>query len=164
MTPVCTPPSASQFPIGPTKVSCTARDQAGNTSNPVTVDVVVTPPATTTKLYQEMKDGKVVRAKVRQPVIVPVELGNRGSGTLLGRTLDHACVQTGGAAMTLQPVPLLDLLAGLRNYSARQSGFFALWARPAQAGTATFSCTVSMADSFGAPVSATSTLTIDARR
>ncbi len=38
----CTPPSGSRFPIGTTTVTCTATDAAGNTSNPMTFDVVVT--------------------------------------------------------------------------------------------------------------------------
>ncbi|MGY1795502.1 endo-1,4-beta-xylanase [Geodermatophilus sp. SYSU D00525] len=42
VTATCTPPSGSRFPIGTTKVTCTATDAAGNTSNPMTFDVVVT--------------------------------------------------------------------------------------------------------------------------
>ncbi|WP_116450307.1 endo-1,4-beta-xylanase [Blastococcus litoris] len=160
----CTPPSGAQFPIGTTEVTCTATDAAGNTSNPMTFDVVVTPPATTTKLYQEINDGRTVRAKVRQPQLVLVEFGNAGRGTLVGRTLDHGCARTGGSAATVQSVQLLEVLARLRNYSARQSGLLALWVTPTQAGTATFSCALSMTDGFGAPVSATTTVTIDVRR
>ncbi|MGY1804465.1 endo-1,4-beta-xylanase [Blastococcus sp. SYSU D00922] len=160
----CTPPSGSQFPIGTTEVTCTATDAAGNPSNPMTFDVVVTPPATTTKLYQEINDGRNVRAKVRQPQMVLVEFGNAGRGTLVGRTLDYGCARTGGSAASVQSVPLLEMLARLRNYSARQSGLLALWVTPTQAGTATFSCTLSMTDSFGAPVSATTPVTIDVRR
>ncbi|MGY1669325.1 endo-1,4-beta-xylanase [Geodermatophilus sp. SYSU D00710] len=42
VTATCTPPSGSRFPIGTTEVTCTATDAAGNTSNPMTFDVVVT--------------------------------------------------------------------------------------------------------------------------
>ncbi|MGY1608661.1 endo-1,4-beta-xylanase [Geodermatophilus sp. SYSU D00700] len=42
VTATCAPPSGSRFPIGTTEVTCTATDAAGNTSNPMTFDVVVT--------------------------------------------------------------------------------------------------------------------------
>jgi hypothetical protein len=38
----CAPSSGSRFLIGTTKVTCTATDAAGNRSNPMAFDVVVT--------------------------------------------------------------------------------------------------------------------------
>ncbi|MBB3675004.1 endo-1,4-beta-xylanase [Modestobacter versicolor] len=38
----CTPRSGSQFTVGTTQVTCTARDKAGNVATPATFDVVVT--------------------------------------------------------------------------------------------------------------------------
>jgi hypothetical protein len=43
---VCAPPSGSVFPVGPTLVTCTATDAAGNTANKAFL-VTVTPPAST---------------------------------------------------------------------------------------------------------------------
>jgi hypothetical protein len=48
LTPTCTPPSGSLFPLGPTLVTCTATDAAGNTGVDTAIMTVVdtTPPAT----------------------------------------------------------------------------------------------------------------------
>ncbi|TFV62690.1 UNVERIFIED_ORG: HYR domain-containing protein [Bacillus sp. AZ43] len=161
----CTPPSGSQFPIGTTEVTCTATDEAGNTSNPVTFDVVVTPPPTTTKLYQQINNGPVVRANVNQTVQLVVQFGNEGSGTLVGSSFGYSCTRTGGTtSFALELAPGSARQAGNRDYPAGQNANVTVRARPTQVGTATFSCTLSMTDSFGAPVSATTTVTIDVRR
>ncbi|MCA0146851.1 endo-1,4-beta-xylanase [Blastococcus sp. LR1] len=164
VTPVCTPPSGSQFPIGTTKVSCTATDSAGNTSNPVAFDVVVTPPATTTKLVQDVNHGPVVQAKVGKPVKLMANFGNAGSGTVLGSSLAYSCAQTSGSPMALKADPASLQKAAKRNYTAGQYGVVAVEGTPTTVGTARFTCTLTTTDSFGAPVTATDTVTVDVRR
>ena len=164
VTPVCTPPSGSLFPIGTTKVTCTATDEAGNQANPVTFDVVVTPPATTTALYSAVNHGTVVQAKVGKDVKLVVELGNKGSGTLVGSTFAYSCTQTSGKPMTLTPAPGSAQQVGSRDYPAGQSAEFQLRGTPTQTGTATFDCTLTMTDSFGAEVTSTNTVTVDVRK
>ncbi|WP_346619077.1 endo-1,4-beta-xylanase [Blastococcus montanus] len=165
VTPVCTPPSGSQFPIGTTEVTCTAEDAAGNDATPVTFDVVVTPPPTTTKLYQRFNHGPTVRANVKQTVQLVAQFGNEGTGRLLGSSFSYGCQQTAGSApMTLELAPGAARQVGNRDYPAGQHANVQLRARPTTVGTATFACTLSMVDSFGAPVSSTATVTIDVRR
>ena len=41
--PTCTPKSGAEFTVGTTKVTCTARDRAGNVAATSTFDVVVAP-------------------------------------------------------------------------------------------------------------------------
>jgi len=164
VTPVCDPPSGSQFPIGTTKVTCTATDAAGNTSNPVSFDVVVTPPPTTTELYSQIGNGSVIRANVKQNVQVVVQFGNEGTGTLVGSSFAYGCTQTSGPAMTLELAPGSARQVGNRDYPAGQHATFQLRGRPTQVGTATFDCTLTMTDSFGAQVTSTDTVTIDVRK
>ncbi|RBY91146.1 endo-1,4-beta-xylanase [Blastococcus sp. TF02A-30] len=163
--PTCDRPSGSRFPIGTTTVTCTAADQAGNAATPGTFDVVVTPPPTTTNLYQQINNGPVVRANVHQTVQLVVQFGNRGTGTLLGSTFGYSCTRTGGTtSFALELAPGSARQAGNRDYPAGQNANITLRGRPTQVGTATFSCTLTMTDSFGAPVSATAAVTVDVRR
>ena len=165
VTPVCTPPSGSLFPIGTTEVTCTAEDAAGNDATPVTFDVVVTPPPTTTKLYQRFNHGPTVRANVEQTVQLVAQFGNEGTGRLLGSSFSYSCEQTAGSSpMTLELAPGAARQVGNRDYPAGRHANVQLRARPTAVGTATFACTLSMVDSFGAPVSSTATVTIDVRR
>ncbi|MCZ2829192.1 endo-1,4-beta-xylanase [Modestobacter sp. VKM Ac-2986] len=164
ITPVCTPPSGSLFPIGTTKVTCTATDEAGNKANPVTFDVVVTPPPTTTALYSQINNGSVVRANVKQNVQVVVQFGNKGTGKLVGSTFAYSCTQTSGPAMTLELAPGSAQQVTNRDYPAGQNANFQLRGTPTQVGTATFDCTLTMTDAFGAEVTSTNTVTIDVRK
>ncbi|MCZ2820579.1 endo-1,4-beta-xylanase [Modestobacter sp. VKM Ac-2977] len=164
VTATCTPPPGTLFPIGTTEVTCTVTDAAGNTSNPSTFDVVVTPPATETELYQQINNGPVVRANAKQTVQLVVQFGNRGRGVLLGDSFEYSCTQTAGPALALDLAPGSARQVGNRDYPAGQNGNFTLRARPTQVGQATFDCTMSMTDSRGAPVSSTTTVTIDVRR
>jgi GH35 family endo-1,4-beta-xylanase len=169
VTPTCTPASGSLFPIGTTEVTCTASDSAGNAAKPVTFDVVVTPPPTTTKLYQQFNHGPVVRANVHQTVQLVVQFGNKGRGTLLGSSFSYGCTQTdaeraGASRMTLELAPGSARQVANRDYPAGQNANVTLRARPTSVGTATFSCTLSMTDALGAPVSSTATITVDVRR
>jgi GH35 family endo-1,4-beta-xylanase len=164
ITPVCTPPSGSLFPIGTTEVTCTATDEAGNEANPVSFDVVVTAPPTTTALYTQVNHGPVVQAKVGKDVKLVVQFGNKGSGTLVGSTFAYSCTQTSGKPMTLAPVAGAAQQVGTRDYPAGQNADFQLRGTPTQVGTATFECTLSMTDSLGAVVTSTNTVTIDVRK
>ena len=168
LTPTCTPASGSQFPIGTTRVTCTVRDRAGNAANPFSFDVVVTPPPTTTKLYQQVNNGPVVRANANQTVQVVVQFGNKGTGTLLGRTFAYSCKQVNAGAAGSTPLALElapgSAQVGNRDYPAGQNATFNLRARPTGTGTAVFDCTLSMQDSFGAQVSTTTRVTIDVRK
>ncbi|NEK85653.1 HYR domain-containing protein [Blastococcus saxobsidens] len=164
VTPVCTPPSGSRFPIGTTEVTCTATDAAGNEAKPVTFDVVVTPPATTTKLYQQINHGSAVRANVKQTVQVVVQFGNKGRGTLLGSSFGYECTQTSGPRTVLELAPGSARQVANRDYPAGQNANFQLRARPTQTGTAVYECTLSMTDALGAPVTSVATVTVDVRR
>ncbi len=164
VTPTCSPRPWTVFPIGTTQVSCTATDSAGNRSNPATFDVVVTAPPTETRLYQQVNNGPVVRANVKQTVQLVVQFGNRGKGVLLGDSFEYACTQTSGPALTLELAPGAARQVANRDYPAGQNGNVTLRARPTQVGQAAFDCTLSMTDSRGAEVSATTTVTIDVRR
>ena len=169
VTPVCTPPPGSQFPIGTTTVTCTATDRAGNTSNPVTFDVLVTAPPTTTSLYQQVNNGPVVRANAKQTVQLVVQFGNKGTGTLLGSSFRYSCTQTnagaaGASPMTLTLAPGSAQQVGNRDYPAGQNGNVTLRGTPTQIGTAAFSCTLTMTDALGAVVTATTAFTVDVRR
>ncbi|WP_299951511.1 endo-1,4-beta-xylanase [uncultured Modestobacter sp.] len=164
VTPTCSPRPWTVFPIGTTQVSCTATDSAGNRSNPVTFDVVVTAPPTGTRLYQQINNGPVVRANVKQTVQLVVQFGNRGTGVLLGDSFGYACTQTSGPAMTLELAPGSARQVANRDYPAGQNGNVSLRARPTETGAAAFDCTLSMTDSRGAAVSATTSVTIDVRR
>ncbi|RBY98167.1 endo-1,4-beta-xylanase A [Blastococcus sp. TF02-8] len=160
----CTPPPGAQFPIGTTRVTCTATDKAGNTSNPMTFDVVVTPPPTTTKLVQDVNHGPVVVAKVGKPVKLMAEFGNAGTGTVVGRSLTYGCAPTSGSGLTLAVDQGSLQKARSRDYGAGAYGTIALQGTPTSVGTARFTCTVTTTDSFGAPVTATDTVTVDVRR
>jgi GH35 family endo-1,4-beta-xylanase len=164
VTAVCTPPSGSVFPIGTTKVTCTATDKAGNKANPVTFDVVVTPPPTTTALYSQINNGSVVRANVKQNVQVVVQFGNKGKGTLVGTSFAYSCTQKSGPAMKLELAPGSAQQVTNRDYPAGQNANFQLRGTPTQVGTATFDCTLTMTDGFGAKVTSTNTVTIDVRK
>lgn len=164
VTPTCSPRPWTVFPIGTTQVSCTATDSAGNRSNPVTFDVVVTAPPTETRLYQQINNGPVVRANVKQTVQLVVQFGNRGRGVLLGESFRYDCTQTSGPAMTLELAPGSARQVANRDYPAGQNGNVTLRARPTETGAASFDCTLSMTDSRGAAVSATTSVTIDVRR
>jgi GH35 family endo-1,4-beta-xylanase len=164
VTPVCTPPSGSLFPIGTTKVTCTATDRAGNTANPVSFGVVVTAPPTTTKLYSQINNGSVVRANVKQNVQVVVQFGNKGTGTLVGSSFALSCTQKSGPAMKLELAPGSAQQVTNRDYPAGQNATFQLRGTPTQVGTATFDCTLTMTDSFGAKVTSTNTVTVDVRK
>ncbi|TFV53243.1 HYR domain-containing protein [Blastococcus sp. TF02A-35] len=169
VTPVCSPRSGSQFPLGTTTVTCTATDKAGNKANPMTFDVVVTAPATRTKLVQEVNIGLPVQGRVGKPVAPVVIFGNIGSGKLLGSTLEYGCVQTnagapGAGALSLTAKPATVQKAARRDYSAWQFGNLSLQGTPTAAGTARFECTMSMTDSLGAEVTATDTVTVTIRR
>ena len=60
LTPVCTPPSGSTFPIGPTTVNCTVTDTGGLTaSGSFTVTVTPVASACVTDLAARPKSGKV---------------------------------------------------------------------------------------------------------
>ncbi|MBB2900258.1 endo-1,4-beta-xylanase [Kineococcus radiotolerans] len=168
LSPTCTPASGSQFPIGTTRVTCTLTDEAGNQATPGVFDVVVTPPPTTTKLYQRVNNGPVVRANVNQTVQVVVQFGNEGTGTLLGRTFGYSCTQVNAGAAGSTPLTL-ELAPGSahttqRNYPAGQNGNFTLRARPTRTGTAVLDCTLSLQDSLGAQVSTTTRITVDVRK
>ena len=127
--------------------------------------MVVAPPPTTTRLYQQINNGPVVRANVNQTVQLVVQFGNKGTGTLVGSSFGYSCTRTGGTtSFALELAPGSAQQVGNRNYPAGQNANVTVRARPTQVGTATFSCTLSMTDSFGAPVSATTTVTIDVRR
>ncbi|GAB4079553.1 hypothetical protein GCM10028783_05010 [Modestobacter muralis] len=164
ITPVCTPPSGSLFPIGTTKVTCTATDAAGNKANPTTFDVVVTAPPTTTAVYSQVNNGSVVRANVKQTVQVVVQLGNKGKGSLVGASFGYSCTQKSGPAMTLELAPGSAQQVTNRDYPAGQNATFQLRGTPTQVGTATFDCTLTMTDAFGAKVTSTNTVTIDVRK
>ncbi|MFQ1002861.1 endo-1,4-beta-xylanase [Modestobacter sp. SSW1-42] len=164
VTPVCTPPSGSLFPIGTTKVTCTATDKAGNKANPVSFDVVVTAPPTTTDLYSQVNNGSVVRANVKQNVQVVVQFGNKGTGKLVGSTFAYSCTQKSGPAMKLELAPGSAQQVTNRDYPAGQNADFQLRGTPTQVGTATFDCTLTMTDAFGAKVTSTNTVTIDVRK
>ncbi|MGY1841531.1 MULTISPECIES: endo-1,4-beta-xylanase [unclassified Modestobacter] len=164
LVPTCDTPSGAQFPIGTTTVTCTATDRAGNTATPGRFDVVVTPPATTTRLYQQINNGPVVRANVKQTVQLVVQFGNQGKGVLVGESFQYSCTQTAGAPMTLQLAPGSAQQVGNRDYPAGQNANFTLRGNPTQVGTASFDCTLSMTDSFGAPVTATTSVTVDVRK
>jgi GH35 family endo-1,4-beta-xylanase len=164
LTPVCTPPSGSLFPIGTTTVTCTATDKAGNKAKPVTFKVVVTAPPTTTVLYSQIDNGSVVRANVKQNVQVVVQFGNKGKGVLVGRSFAYSCTQRSGPAMTLALAPGSAQQVTNRDYPAGQNANFQLRGNPTQVGTATFDCTLTMTDGFGAKVTSTNTVTIDVRK
>ncbi|GAB7193428.1 hypothetical protein NUM3379_41380 [Kineococcus sp. NUM-3379] len=168
LTPACTPASGSQFPIGTTQVTCTLTDQAGNQAKPGVFTVTVTPPPTTTKLYQQVNNGPVVRANANQTVQIAVQFGNKGTGTLLGRTFAYSCTQVnagaaGSTRLALELAPGSAQVAN-RDYPAGQNATFTLRARPTGTGTAVFDCTLSMKDSFGAPVTTTTRVTVDVRK
>ncbi|CAE7458035.1 unnamed protein product [Symbiodinium sp. CCMP2592] len=61
VTPTCTPPSGSLFPVGTTNVTCTAQDSAGNAATPMTFQVMVTgdttPPAFDPTLVNKTADA-----------------------------------------------------------------------------------------------------------
>ncbi|WP_432571529.1 endo-1,4-beta-xylanase [Kineococcus sp. SYSU DK005] len=164
LTPNCAPAPGAQFAIGTTTVTCSVSDRAGNAATPVSFDVVVTPPPTTTKLYQQVNNGPVVRANAHQTVQVVVQLGNRGTGKLLGSSFSYRCTPVGTAPFALELAPGSAQQVGNRDYGAGQNANLTLRARPTATGTATFDCTVSMTDAFGAPVSATTRVTIDVRK
>ncbi|WP_337059884.1 endo-1,4-beta-xylanase [Kineococcus sp. G2] len=164
LTPDCAPASGTWFAIGTTTVTCSVSDAAGNAATPVSFDVVVTPPPTTTELYQQVNNGPVVRANAKQTVQVVVQLGNLGSGKLLGSSFSYSCTPVGDAPFALELAPGSARQVSNRDYGAGQNANLTLRARPTATGTATFDCTVSMTDAFGAPVSATTRVTIDVRR
>ena len=169
VTPTCTPRPYALFPIGPTEVTCTATDRAGNVATPVSFDVVVTPPATTTRLYQQIDNGPVVRANVNQTVQLVVQLGNKGQGTLVGSSVAHSCSQTnagtaGASPMTLQLSPGSAQQVTRRDYPAGQNATFTVRGTPTQVGTAAVTCTLTMSDSYGAVSTATASVTVDVRR
>ncbi|WP_432498039.1 endo-1,4-beta-xylanase [Kineococcus auxinigenes] len=163
LAPDCTPASGTRFAIGTTTVTCSVTDAAGNAATPVSFDVVVTPPPTTTRLYQQVNNGSVVRANAKQTVQVVVQFGNRGTGALLGKSFSYSCTPVGDAPFALELAPGSARQVANRDYGAGQNANFTLRARPTATGTAVFDCTVSMTDAFGAPVSATTRVTIDVR-
>ncbi|GAB3604287.1 hypothetical protein GCM10027586_07470 [Kineococcus gypseus] len=164
LTPNCAPAPGTQFAIGTTKVTCSVSDAAGNAATPVSFDVVVTPPPTTTNLYQQVNNGPVVRANANQTVQVVVQLGNKGTGKLLGSSFSYSCTPVGDAPFALELAPGSAQQVANRDYPAGQNANFTLRARPTATGQAVFDCTVKMVDAFGAPVSATTRVTIDVRK
>ena len=53
---------------------------------------------------------------------------------------------------------------GSRDYPAGQNANFTVRGTPTTVGTATFDCTLTMTDAFGAPVTSTTKVTLDVRR
>ncbi|HWJ09273.1 MAG TPA: HYR domain-containing protein [Nocardioides sp.] len=68
LTPTCTPPSGSQFPLGVTPVACEATDAAGNTGHGAgTIEVVDTTPPTVACTESTNPGGKLPPAGGTRP-------------------------------------------------------------------------------------------------
>ncbi|MEZ0491537.1 DUF5695 domain-containing protein [Kineococcus sp. TBRC 1896] len=125
-------------------------------------------PPTQTRLYQQVNSGNPVRANVGQPVQVVVQFGNRGAGVVDGNTLVETCRQTnagaaGATTFSLAPAEGTQQQIA-RPYPAGQNANLTLVGTPTSPGRAVFECTLSGQDQAGAPVSATTTVTVDVVR
>ncbi|WP_369069123.1 endo-1,4-beta-xylanase [Kineococcus terrestris] len=165
LRPTCSPAPADLFPVGTTTVTCTLKDSAGNSATPTTFDVVVAPGTSRTQPYLEVRDGAVVRANANQTVQLALQFGNRGEGTLVGKSIALTCTPAGGGApFALELAPGALQQATNRDYPRGQNGNLVLRARPTAPGTHAFTCTLTVRDDAGFQVTSSADVTIDVRR
>lgn len=97
LTPACTPPAGSTFPVGTTTVTCTATDAAGNTGT-ATFTVTVTAPADTTPPSVTVPGSMTV--EVAGPSGTPVTFTTSAFDAVSG-ALTPACTPSSGSTFPL---------------------------------------------------------------
>ncbi|MDP8887719.1 MAG: HYR domain-containing protein, partial [Thermoproteota archaeon] len=84
ITIACNPPSGSTFPVGDTRIDCTATDAAGNVgtaSFTVTVELLGTPPPTEEAPLVVEEEEEEEEEPIEEEEEAPVEEGNEGAAS-----------------------------------------------------------------------------------
>ncbi len=117
LTPVCNPASGSLFPIGTTRVTCSAADSHQNAASATIKVTVLSPSQITSNLLGEIAADNFQQANnLLQGVLRSIRAGNIGAAcNQVGSFINQVKAQTGKSLTTADATTLIGSAVDVRS-------------------------------------------------